>query len=339
LNTLEKLEKSMASESLDHEHWYTEDDEAMKNRPGLVVSRNGTYKIRRRYPSHAREAIKKTEYKVSLFTKDPQEARRRYDKVIVDFYSEVAAATGNVHDAPTSSVDAAVPLSRLRALAVEWLRPRWRAEQLNLWKPHERFETEEDDPVQIMRKAVDELKGNSPEIYGSFRWTAQQLLFVSGFANADSASIETLAMFMRQGEIDVLQTCLRHHDGDTSHSLRVNLFVSLNDFGDDLAMQPVTTQNARPSASSPITVGQAIERFLSDPQRSMLSASNPAAYATGFKVLKDVVGADTPLEKVTFDHANAVQELLSRMPANAKKSFPNCTSEEAAHKAAAIGNG
>jgi integrase len=329
----------MASESLDHEHWYTEDDEAMKNRPGLV-RRDGTYIIRRRYPLHVREAISKVEFKVSLGTKDPQEARCRYDREIVNFHREVAAATVRGRDVATTSVKVPIPESRLRALAIEWLRPRWRAEQLKLWKPLEQFETELDDPVYVMHKAVEELKGSAPEIHAGYAWIAQQLLIVTGFSDADTDSIEILGSFMRRGEIDVLQACLRHYDGDTSHSLRDTLFVSLNDFSDDRTLQPASSQSSRllASSGSPITVNQAIERFLSDPQRSLLSANNAAGYATGFKVLKDVAGANTPLRGVTLAHAQAVQELLSRMPANAKKSYPNCTAQEAAQQAAKRGD-
>ncbi len=306
----------------------------MKNRPGLV-RRDGMYIVRRRFPVHAAEALKKSQFKVSLHTKDPQEARRLYDAAILDFHAQVAAASINAPN--TVASPQVVPVSRLQAIALERVRTRWQAEELELWKPHTTFRSE-DDPVRLLRIELDLLRGNAEEVYHGFLWAAEQALTAAGLEDADSTSKEVLANFLRRGDIDIFGACLRHYEGDTSHALRDNLFTSLNGFDGRAASVdvPAAAKAERSSDSRVLvdagaakSVNQAIALFTRDPQRANLSQKNAAGYATGFKLLREVVGGSMPLTSVSRAHAREVQALLEHLPPNASKRFSNMSLIEA----------
>lgn len=299
----------------------------MRTKPGLI-RRDGTYYVRVRVPTLAAATLQKCEIKVSLRTKDLKEANLRYIGAIQRIYDEISKAT---QGGPPPVTRRTVPIIQLQRMALEWLAPRWRAEQLELWKPHKTFGTE-DCPIYLLHRELNTLQSSEEPVYGGFLALAEELLVAAAFGDADCQSIETLASFLRRGEIAVADACLRHYNGDTGHELRDPVFASLNG---PMSAEPAARGfdehvSDRATAPTPITINQAIDRFFADPRRAQLSARNSAGYATGFKLLREVVGGGAPLNAVTLEHATAVQVLLSRMPANATKKFPGLSAEQAA---------
>jgi len=250
---------------------------------------------------------------------------------MLQIHAEIAAASKpKVH---LVTEKRPISASRLHALATEHVRPQWRAAELDLWRPHETFGTD-DDPIRLLHKQLEILQGNDYEVWAGITWAAECILNAAGHYDADSNSIETLASFLRRGDVDITETCLRHYGGDTSHQLRDPLFVRLNDAPRSMPDQVEAAVTAiQRKGRQAVTVRQAIARYFGDPQRANLSPKNAAGYATGFKLLNEVVGPDIPLDEVTLDHAQAVQHLLSRLPPNATKRFPGLTCEQAATEA------
>lgn len=124
LNSLENPEKSSALDSLFHDQWYTEDSENLKNKPGLVC-RNGTYYARVRVPTLLVDLLRKHEIKISLRTKNLNEARARLPAALIEINKQFAAATkvANAVATPVEEVGRGV----LEQIARTWFEPRWRA--------------------------------------------------------------------------------------------------------------------------------------------------------------------------------------------------------------------
>lgn len=89
---MENPDKSSVLSLLAHEKWYTEDSEDLKNKPGLV-SRNGTYYARMRVPTLLVGLLQKHEVKISLRTKNLNEARAKLPAALVEIHKQFAAAT------------------------------------------------------------------------------------------------------------------------------------------------------------------------------------------------------------------------------------------------------
>jgi hypothetical protein len=132
LSSLENPDKSKASIPAVHDKWYTEDSESLKNKPGLV-SRNGTYYARVRVPTLLVGLLQKHEIKISLRTKNLNEARAKLPNALVEINKQLAAAT-KVADAVAAPAEE-VRRGTLERIARTWFEPRWRATGESLWKP------------------------------------------------------------------------------------------------------------------------------------------------------------------------------------------------------------
>lgn len=311
-----------------HNEWYTEDSESLKNTPGLVP-RNGTYYARVRVPALLVGLLQKHEIKISLRTKNLNEARARLPAALIEIHKQLAAAS-QVADAVAAPAEE-VRRGMLEQIARTWFEPRWRATGDSLWKPVPAGATAEDalcniDPELARLTPPDEVT------FGEYLHQARGLLAAAGYAKPSGSSVEALAQFMVRGEIECLNRSRRFLvDGRLYDVIDDPLYRPIGGFCDAIASVGVA---ATPSG---LTVDQAIERFENDPQRANLSAKNLNGYKQSFKLLREIVGGDALLSAVTREHARRVQEVFARLPPNATKTFPKMTLVEAASHAAKNG--
>lgn len=132
LSSLENPEKSSALSPLVHEEWYTGDSENLKNKPGLVC-RNGAYYARVRVPTLLVDLLQKHEVKISLRTKNLNEARAKLPAALIEIHKQFAAVT-KVADAVAAPVEE-FGRGVLEHIARTWFAPRWRSTIESLWKP------------------------------------------------------------------------------------------------------------------------------------------------------------------------------------------------------------
>lgn len=57
-------------------------------------------------------------------------------------------------------------------------------------------------------------------------------------------------------------------------------------------------------------------------------------YGIIFGVLRELLGGERPVDKITRDDCRRVQALLKRLPANARKLYPSLSLEQATERAA-----
>ncbi|MCA8005142.1 site-specific integrase [Burkholderia cenocepacia] len=309
---------------LAHEKWYTEDSENLKNKPGLVA-RNGTYYARVRVPTLLVGLLQKHEIKISLRTKNLNEARAKLPAALVEIHKQLAAAA-KVADAVAAPADE-VRRSTLEQIARTWFEPRWRATSEALWKPTPAGMTAEDalcnsDPELARLTPPDEVT------FGEYLHQARGLLVAAGYAKPSGSSVEVLAQFMVRGEIECLNRSRRFLvDGRLYDAIEDPLYRPIGGSGERVARADAAT------VPKGITIDEAIKRFENDPQRAKLSRKNLDGYQHSFRLLREIVGGNMPLSAVNRDHAREVQEVFAHLPANATKRFSGMTLVEAAEHA------
>ena len=76
----------------------------------------------------------------------------------------------------------------------------------------------------------------------------------------------------------------------------------------------------------------AFGRFLDDfmaYQRRVHSETTPAAYALSIRILREVIGENTPIHSISRHHLEQVFEVLGRVPVNMTQRYPGLTAEKA----------
>jgi len=295
--------------------------ETMQSKPGLV-RRNGTYYARVRVPKHLRKQLGKAEIKVSLNTKDRDQANAKFPAAFLSIQSQFAAALNATQAVTPATVE--VSRGELEQIARAWFRPRWEAREHAVWQPIPPDRSVQ-DAIDLLEDEFAHVSAPDEVTYGEYLYEARQLLAASGYPNASGTSAETLARYMIRGDVECIGMARRHHvERDLHHTVRDPIFRSVGASGPAGSAAPSSERR------NAVTVVQAIERFRHDPQRAGLSAKNILGYETGFKLLLEIVGANFPLADVQRDHARKVQEVLSNLPPNASKRYPRLTLVQAA---------
>lgn len=225
-----------------HDKWYTEDSESLKNKPGLV-SRNGTYYARVRVPALLVGLLQKHEIKISLRTKNLNEARAKLPAALVEIHKQLAAAT-KVADAVSAPAEE-VRRGTLEQIARTWFEPRWRATGESLWKP-----------IPAGAAAKKSLCNIDPELarlslpdevtFGEDLYAARGLLAAAGYSEPSGSSVEVLAQFMVRGEIECLNRSRRFLvDGRLYDAIEDPLYRAIGGSGEVLRGQ-VFDQDRQP---------------------------------------------------------------------------------------------
>jgi len=86
-----------------------------------------------------------------------------------------------------------------------------------------------------------------------------------------------------------------------------------------------------------ITFAELTERFLSLPERAKTSETTKVSYRATFRILIEVVGADTVIDQITRTDCRRVQEIFTILPANCTKRFPGLSIIQVVEKAKKLG--
>jgi integrase len=103
--------------------------------------------------------------------------------------------------------------------------------------------------------------------------------------------------------------------------------------GFDVLFADVGAGKPRPatiSATPKITLFDLIEEFMAEPQQTSVSEKTIGMRTSNFSLLRAIVGSDTLVQDITRDDLRRVRGVLTKLPPNASKRFPNLSPEEAA---------
>lgn len=101
-------------------------------------------------------------------------------------------------------------------------------------------------------------------------------------------------------------------------------------------IQPLSLPLAYATAiidSGQITFSELIERFFSLPEKAKMTERSKLGYRVTFCMLREIIGADTPIHNITRVDCRRVQEVFTILPANSTKRFPNLSVMQIVEKA------
>jgi integrase len=95
---------------------------------------------------------------------------------------------------------------------------------------------------------------------------------------------------------------------------------------------PLAYATAMPD-NSPITFNELVERFFSLPEKAKMTERSKLGYRVTFRILTELMGADTPIHTIRRVDCRRVQEVFAILPANSTKRFPGLSVVQIVEKA------
>ncbi len=168
--------------------------------------KSAVYYFRKVVPGPLRVALGRTEYRISLGTKDLPEAKRRYPAVATKVDAELAQAAGG----PTI-----LSQQQIVALAGLWYRRELEANEANPGDPDDR-----DIEVELLQEAYE--KGKARE---AVAWDVNELLKAEGLTITEPC-LEELANSIFWLKLNLIHTLKRRGWGDYSRDPKLDTFPS-----------------------------------------------------------------------------------------------------------------
>ncbi|WP_342154580.1 DUF6538 domain-containing protein [Methylorubrum sp. SB2] len=319
-------------------------DGNVAHQPNLT-ERNGTFYLRMRVPLDVVEAVGRTHIVVSLKTKERRVALARFRLEQARCEREFEAARQQLTE--TATLRRSLASGRLEKLApreIEGLALRWfeHAVQRVARTSRETVETRliDWDAVLCELKAEgDVLSSPDPEDYEpAVHRTVDQLLLAAGAPpepargriekrvrrpqiDQSMAQYRQLAILVRRGLVALNRDRVAEITGEAD--TRNSGFERLPQ-----ALGVRATQR---------TLDELVKAFVADPSRGSRTGKTDADYGMVFLALREVIGGETEVRRITREHARRMRDLFRALPPNATKRFPGKTLAEAAEIAAEKG--
>ena len=287
-----------------------------------LIRRCGRYSIRVRVPDELRPIIRKREIWRSLDTADHHEAVDRCRVASVEIDALFAEARRK---------DTSAPLAHPSDAEMhEWARQWLQEQERNALLERAKFSSLGADERSSL--ASDLLLEEAIYLGRATNYLPADLTAdIAAIANKHGVSIlegsrehKVLTELMRRAIVERLRRRRARVVGDLERQTFDELFAEVN--GATSAPKKL-----------PLRLGALIEQYAKDPSRSGLSQKTRDGYKVVFRVLRELLGENTPVTEIDRDDCRRVRDILASTPPNASKRFPNLSVEQAAQKAKAEG--
>ncbi|NLS04620.1 site-specific integrase [Rhizobium sp. P32RR-XVIII] len=286
-----------------------------------LTQRGGTYSVRRRVPTDLVEALGKKEIWLALGTSDRKTAEREARLVAVQLDLQWQKQRETLRKGEKITVADEVTEADLRRLVVGRF---WRQEQSATALPAD------EEIRENIEHDIGGFESRDPSAEAALFAEARSLIKAEKLnipAPADtvvgksvepftaSDALRQLVELLRRANIEHLERSLDRMDGKHGDGFHDPLF------------KDVSSISQAPAVSRSVTLGEAIQRFETDPMRAHLGDTADAKYVITFRTMKEVLGPDKPLASITRAECAIVQELFSGLPANVhkKSAYNDCT--------------
>jgi integrase len=297
-------------------------------KPNHLLKRGNSYHGRRRVPNDLQSVYKKRELKESLGTSDRKTAIRLIAQWTVktdqEFEAKRRELAGTLQ--PVAENRPAPATKDLEGLVTNWFhredRERELAEAIQSPLP----DPDRNEVLQTLREdvAFNEDKSN-PALEAAIQAQASRLLNARGLsleASDDRFWILCQLIWRAFRELDTRS--LSRFEGDFSIEAADNLFRPST----RSQSQTHSSRLEHDSSSPTVTLDKLIQRFESDPSRAHVRDKSRQAYKGIFRVARDVLGSDTPVDEITRENCRVLRDILLKLPRNATQHFPNLTVQE-----------
>lgn len=278
-----------------------------------LYRRGAAYWFRRRVPEDLKAILGRAEWKESLGTKDPEEAKRRCRKRAVesdqDIFTARAQKAETVFEPLTPQEAQALANQQLS----EWLENDQEARFASGARAYENAEV-----------SLDVLAADAREALAMTDWTKEiatsetALKSIGRWYPRSDPSFRLLAVAMLRARVRLVEALEQRQRG---------LVV------DAPVVAPVAA--GRPAGR---TVGQLIEAFRAERERTKGAESTERKYRHIWRALEEGLGQDKPLRSITRADCRELRALLANMPVHMSKRYPGLTIEQATAAAARDGN-
>ncbi len=288
---------------------------------------NGTrmFYIRATVPVDLVDIYGKKEIRRSLRTKDRKEANRLIKAEAALLEEEFERHRRERDRTETSDVTKA----QLWVLVFQWFRDHDNADA-EAWQ---RLDNEE-DRKQAREVLRDDLGGfgdlDDPRTYDEVAQDADELLRQNSISLDPSSGMhQYLVQELHNATIELLRRRLARVDGN---------FDAATDTRFDVPA-PSLSVSSTVTAGTPggMTLAELMEAYKNDPNNESWEDKTGLGYDFTFRVMKDVIGEQTPAANLNRDHCRSVQRLFIRLPSNATKRFPGMSPVEIADHAERAG--
>lgn len=279
--------------------------------PEFVSRRGERLYYRRAYPQELWPITGTSPFAMSLRTSDPKEALRSRPEAERLYHARVDAARAELVRRSASR-----PITEADALplALGWFR-----EAVEAWAPQPRDQGELADALELetlfeveAREALS-LGHDNERTFGGRNSTqsrAKRIREAEGLASSPEGDA-ALEKMLRRAEVAAHQVRAARLAGDYGKRPDDPLFASALE-------APQALETVSPQSPPQQTVSGLEEAFRSARMASLTPASE-LAYAPVFRLLREVIGADTPLGGLTHDDGQRLFDIIRDIPVNAQK--------------------
>ena len=294
-----------------------------------LMRRGGQYSLRAKVPDELKPIIGKREIWQSLKTADHRLALKRVRVASVEVDAQFDAARrklrGGSPDGVTSPTDA-----ELHQIVVTWFRNR---QQLAL----DRFDTPchvDVDRQGVIATLREQEAGlvTETEYMPAAQLVVRKLLLECGLTldEPDGRQFWLTVRLVHRALIEETRRALVRYQGQLDERSHEDMFRNPS--------RPPEGRHHTATRRGPrITLGQLIQRYQTDPSRARLRPRTREAYVVVFRVLEELLGAETLVDEITRDDCRRVRDVLIDLPRHARIRVPGVALARAADNELAKG--
>lgn len=292
----------------------------MARRPEGLQKRGSVWWLRVRVPDQLRPVLRRGEFRKSLGTSDPVEARRRLriERLRVDAEFDDARRLLKAQE-PS-------PLIHLTDSEIWHLAARWFVREE---KRTERSYPLPDRSLVPYREEELEHLSRSEEASPRVHAAVEELLRFAKIDNVSGDARRTLWRYVHAAMIEA-EKRLIHRLASGAVTMPLD-----HRFRDLSAATQMILQPGAPKPHATLTI--LIERYDRDPGRPLGSPKTQLKRKAQLRLFREVLGGDTPLSDIDRDACRRLVDMLAVLPANMTKRYPKRSAEQVAQLAKAQG--
>lgn len=276
--------------------------------PGFqyLYSRGRSYEVRLQVPRPMRVIVGKGELKRSLGG-DFAKAKANYHSVVVRLQEVINAARREVNQAPTLTNTSSREPSQDEINAASYRHFRLTVENMRgkNWSPTGKSASLRLGRIAAAREMLEfQLDMAEREQWGTMAAQASWLCDDMGWSlNSEGKTFEYLCQTMMRARIQALKNEIRRLE---------------DRYGADPEADPLFGPSPPTPEDMGMTLAELVERFKAAKDQNW-SASTRKNYAIIFRVIDEVCGGETLLDRINHDYCAGVWQTFRRLPANFQK--------------------
>ena len=291
-------------------------------KPLGMLKRGNTYTLRKRVPQELVPIIGKKMLWKSLDTADYETACQRYPYYWADLSAQIDEARLHLaHEQNNKKPMDALQEPELIHLAWSWLDEYEKKSKEREIKKSGLYNPQncEDAAKEFHNYEIDLRHALKINDYSEAYEIAVSLLNQRGFKiDHDHPAFKKLAYFLTRANLEYCRRVRAGCEGKLPGVAFDKLFQGAGYLGEYVSSSLGAASGA---PRKRISLGQLIEKFENDPDRSSIAGKTRMTHKAKYAVLKELLGADTLISEIQREECLQVRETLKKTPAHRRQKF------------------